>query len=122
MLVVWGYRYRVPAVGWLPDHPPPDAVQLVALVTVHCRVIPAPSVIVVGRTVMVTRMVKNLKPSVIHGQQLSPSGGPYPKEALRVGTLRRFLAGLLQSTVAQLSADPKIGTSFDFLDEEFEGL
>jgi hypothetical protein len=64
-----------------------------------------------------TRMVKNLTPRVIHGQHLSPSGSSYPKEALRVGTLRRFLAGLLQSAVAQLSADPKIGTSFDFLDE-----
>ena len=63
------------------------------------------------------RMVKNLKPRVIHGQHISPSGSTYPKEALRVGTLCRFLAGLLQSAVAQLSADPEIGTSFYFLDE-----
>jgi hypothetical protein len=32
------------------------------------------------------------------------------------------LAGLFQSAVAQLSADPEIGASFDFLDEEFKGL
>ena len=64
-----------------------------------------------------SRMVKNLKPPVIHGQDVSPSGGLYPKETLRVGMLCRFLAGLLQSTVAQLSAYPEIGTSFYFLDE-----
>jgi hypothetical protein len=63
------------------------------------------------------RMVKNLKPRIIHGRHIFPSGSTYPKEALWVGTLCRFLAGLLQSAVAQLSADPKIGTSFDFLDE-----
>jgi hypothetical protein len=46
----------------------------------------------------------------------------YSKEALRVRTLCRFLAGLFQSAVAQLNADPEIGTSFHFLDEEFKGL
>jgi hypothetical protein len=46
------------------------------------------------------RMVKNLIPRVIHGQHISPAGSTYPKDGLWVGTLYRFLAGLLQSTRA----------------------